>query len=115
MVHAVIDGRVYKVYKNLWPSIREFWRTSVTENKAIHDLDYLVFEDTRITYGQADHMVQRTASMLREVLSFFPNIMKSVLICFTPRSTTFARVTGSLLPCGIIPNGLSCFGQLLFW
>ncbi|KAF8509850.1 hypothetical protein BU17DRAFT_55903 [Hysterangium stoloniferum] len=67
MEHAIIDGRVYRVYKNLWPSIREFWRTTVTENTLVHDLDYLVFEDTRITYGQADQMVQRAASVLREV------------------------------------------------
>ncbi|KAF8581157.1 acetyl-CoA synthetase-like protein [Ramaria rubella] len=67
MEYAVIDGRVYRVYKNLWPSIREYWRTNVTEKTEVHDQDYLVFESTRITYGQVDAMVQRMASILREV------------------------------------------------
>lgn len=69
MEHAIIDNRVYRVYKKLWPSIREFWKTSVSGNTAIHNNEYLVFEDTRITYRQADVMVQRMASCLREVES----------------------------------------------
>jgi hypothetical protein len=67
MEHAVIDNRVYRVYKHLWPSIRSFWKDSVSQKPAIHNDEYLVFEDTRITYGQADLMVQRMASTLREV------------------------------------------------
>lgn len=70
MDHAIIDNRVYRVYKNLWPSLRHFWRTRVSENKAVHNDEYLVFEDTRITFGQADAMVQRLASLLREVGSY---------------------------------------------
>ena len=65
--HAVIDNRVYKVYKNLWPSIRDFWTSSVTQNLEIHKDEYIVFEETRINYGEADVMVQRMASLLHEV------------------------------------------------
>jgi len=64
---AVIDNRVYRVWKHLWPSIRDFWRVSVTERPDIRDNVYLVYEDTRITYGQADEMVQKLASIFREV------------------------------------------------
>ena len=65
--HAVIDNRVYRVYKNLWPSLRDFWTTMITNRPEIHNDEYIIFEDTRITYGQADAMVQRLASLLREV------------------------------------------------
>jgi hypothetical protein len=67
MEHAVIDNRVYRVYKNLWPSIRAHWQVNVSAKKEIHNDEYIVFEDTRITFGQADAMVQRFASLLREV------------------------------------------------
>lgn len=72
MEHAVIDNRVYRVYKNLWPSIRVFWTLTVSQNTEIHNNEYLVFEDTRMTYGEADAMVQRMASLLREVGSTHP-------------------------------------------
>ena len=67
MEHAVIDNRVYRVYKRLWPSIRDFWRINITNKPEIHNKEYIIFEETRITYGQADAMVQRFASLLREV------------------------------------------------
>ena len=67
MEYAIIDNRVYRVYKHLWPSLRDFWKVMITDRPEIHDEEYLIFEDTRITYGQADAMVQRFASLLREV------------------------------------------------
>lgn len=67
MEHAIIDNRVYRVYKNLWPSMRVFWLTHVTQNSEVHEKEYLVFEDTRMTYGEADQIVHKLASILREV------------------------------------------------
>ncbi|KIJ37523.1 hypothetical protein M422DRAFT_33642 [Sphaerobolus stellatus SS14] len=65
--HAVIDNRVYRVWKHLPPSLREFWTSAVTNRPDLQGQDYIVFEDTRITYGQADEMVQKLASIFREV------------------------------------------------
>jgi hypothetical protein len=67
MENAIIDGRVYRVYKNLWPSVRAHWQECVSQNTAVHDQDYIVFEDTRLTYAQADALVQRMASIFRNV------------------------------------------------
>jgi len=69
---AVTDNRVYRVWKNLWSSIRDFWRVSVAERPNLRDNVYLVYEDTRITYGEADTMVQKLVSIFREVS---PNLL----------------------------------------
>ncbi|KAI0347210.1 acetyl-CoA synthetase-like protein [Trametopsis cervina] len=50
METCVIDGRVLRVYKNLWPSLRTFWLESSTQNK---DSTYVVYENQRMTYGTA--------------------------------------------------------------
>ncbi|GJJ14155.1 hypothetical protein Clacol_008415 [Clathrus columnatus] len=65
--HVIIDNRVHKAYKNLWPSLRAFWLTRVTANTELHNNEYLVFEGTRITYGEADQIIQKLASILRQV------------------------------------------------
>lgn len=69
--HAIINNRIYRVYKNLWPSLRAFWIDRITQNTEIHNQEYLVFEDTRITYGQADKIIHKLASILYEASVFF--------------------------------------------
>lgn len=78
--YAIIDGRVYRVWKHLWPSIREFWRACVTDNPAVLEKEYLVFENERITYRQADEMIQKLASILRDVRDEQNHTPPSVLI-----------------------------------
>ncbi|KAJ7703176.1 hypothetical protein B0H17DRAFT_92476 [Mycena rosella] len=46
---CLVDGRVQRVYKNLWPSLRDFWLACASKNS---NKTYIVFEDERLTYGQ---------------------------------------------------------------
>ncbi|KAK0213446.1 hypothetical protein DFS33DRAFT_1289334 [Desarmillaria ectypa] len=45
----LIDGKLLKVYKNLAPTLRDFWVSAVDKNS---DKDYIVFEGERYTYRQ---------------------------------------------------------------
>ncbi|TEB38383.1 acetyl-CoA synthetase-like protein [Coprinellus micaceus] len=59
---ALVDGRLYKVYKNLWPSLREFWLAALTQYA--HDT-YIVYEDRRLSYREVHDQAMRVASLMR--------------------------------------------------
>lgn len=59
----MIDGRVQRVYKNLFPSTRSFWLWSTTE---FSEQTYVVFEDQRYTYKQMLDMTLRAAAVFQE-------------------------------------------------
>ncbi|KIY72274.1 long-chain-fatty-acid-CoA ligase [Cylindrobasidium torrendii FP15055 ss-10] len=59
----LIDGRVVKVWKNAWPSMRAFWVWARSEHK---DKTAIVFEDTHYTYVSAFLASMKCASILRE-------------------------------------------------
>jgi hypothetical protein len=44
---CLIDGRLQRVYKNLWPSLREFW---LWASQQYSDATYVVFEQQRLTF-----------------------------------------------------------------
>ncbi|RDB22581.1 2-succinylbenzoate--CoA ligase [Hypsizygus marmoreus] len=46
----LVDGRLQRVYKNLWPSLRIFWLWASKEHAKA---TYIVFESQRLTFGQA--------------------------------------------------------------
>lgn len=48
METQVVDGRVQRVYKNIWPSLRNFWIWAAAE---YGDKTYIVYEDERISYS----------------------------------------------------------------
>ena len=50
-----VDGRVQRVYKNLWPSLRSFWLWAAAE---YGDKTYIVYGDQRPTYND---MLQRSS------------------------------------------------------
>ena len=55
-----VRGETIKCFKNAPPSIREVWLST-----AVHaDRDYLVYQDERLTYGQAHSQVGAIASWL---------------------------------------------------
>ncbi|KAF6762632.1 long-chain-fatty-acid-CoA ligase [Ephemerocybe angulata] len=60
----LIDGRLLRVYKNQWPSLRVFWLWSLAQHK---DAVYLVFEKQRYTFGQVHNRAVKAASMFRHV------------------------------------------------
>ncbi|KAG6848941.1 hypothetical protein H0H93_012583, partial [Arthromyces matolae] len=59
-----IDGRLQRVYKNLWPSLREFWIAAATMHG---DLAYVILENHRMSYAQAFEKSLRAAGMFRDV------------------------------------------------
>ena len=59
---ALVDGRLYNVYKNLWPSLREFWLAALAQYA--HDT-YIVYEDSRLSYGEVHDQALRVASLMR--------------------------------------------------
>ena len=57
----LIDGRIQRVYKNLWPSLRTFWLATAPQFK---DNLYLVLGDSRVTYGDALEQSLKIAATL---------------------------------------------------
>lgn len=72
----LVDGRLQRVYKNLWPSLREFWLASVTN---FGPDTYIVYEDQRLTYSQVHSHVLRLAQTLRRVYAIRKGIYSSLL------------------------------------
>jgi acyl-CoA synthetase (AMP-forming)/AMP-acid ligase II len=64
----VIDGRVQRVYKNLWPSLRSFWLWAVTEYK---DKTYIVFGDQRSTYNDVLQLSLRAAAVYERTFGIY--------------------------------------------
>ena len=60
----LIDGRLLRVYKNQWPSLRVFWLWALSQHK---DAVYLVYEDQSYTFGQVHIRAVKAASVLRHV------------------------------------------------
>lgn len=61
---TLVDGRLYRVYKNLWPSCREFWLSAVNQYA---DRTYIVYEDQRFTYRQVHERAIKVATLFRKV------------------------------------------------
>ncbi|KAF5384198.1 hypothetical protein D9615_003371 [Tricholomella constricta] len=59
-----LNGRVQRVYKHLWPSVRTFWLSSVGK---FADKTYIVFEDQRFTFNQVHQRAVRVAAVFRHV------------------------------------------------
>lgn len=56
----MIKGRPVKAFKNLVPSLRDFWEST----RVFGDKDYIVYEDERYTYAQAHKRVEEIANLL---------------------------------------------------
>ena len=59
METRLIDGRVQRVYKNLWPSLRSFWLWAAQEFK---HKTYIVYGDERLTYGDVFNLSLQAAA-----------------------------------------------------
>ncbi|KAJ3748750.1 hypothetical protein DFH05DRAFT_1391333 [Lentinula detonsa] len=55
-----VDGRLQRVYKSLWPTVRNFWSWASSEYS---DKTYIVFEGQSLTYKEIDERVRQTASL----------------------------------------------------
>ncbi|KAG6849878.1 hypothetical protein H0H93_004096 [Arthromyces matolae] len=59
-----LNGRMQKVYRHLWPSVREFWLSRV---KKFSKKYYIVFEGQRFTYGEVHQRATKVAAVFRHV------------------------------------------------
>ncbi|KAJ2913136.1 hypothetical protein MD484_g7268, partial [Candolleomyces efflorescens] len=60
---ALVDARLYTVYKNLWPSLRDFWLAALAQ----YSQDtYIVYEDRRLSYAQVHQQALRVAALMRD-------------------------------------------------
>ncbi|KAG6915675.1 hypothetical protein DXG01_010464 [Tephrocybe rancida] len=72
-----IDGRVQRVYKQLWPSLRTFWLWAAAEHAP---LTYAVFEDQRVTYIQTFEQSVRMAGIYRDVYGVRKDLIGAVAV-----------------------------------
>ncbi|KII94769.1 hypothetical protein PLICRDRAFT_693101, partial [Plicaturopsis crispa FD-325 SS-3] len=75
----LIDGRLQRVYKNLWPTLGAFWLWAVDTHK---DREYIVFEGERWTYAQLARLVLKAASVYRHAYG----IQKGERVCICARN-----------------------------
>ncbi|KAG6865609.1 hypothetical protein C0991_001033 [Blastosporella zonata] len=68
-----LNGRMQKVYKHLWPSVREFWLSRI---KKFSEKLYIIFEDQRYTYGEVHQRALKVAAVFRHVY----NVEKVVMV-----------------------------------
>lgn len=57
-----INGQQQRVYKNLWPSLRDFWLSAVNQYA---EETYIVFDNQRWTYCQIHRRAMKLAASLR--------------------------------------------------
>lgn len=60
----LVDGHMQKVYKNLWPSLRNFWLEAVTQYA---ERTYVVYESQRISYQSLLQQSLIAAAVYRDV------------------------------------------------
>lgn len=61
---CLIDGRIQRVYKNLWPSIREFW---IWSSQQYSEATYVVFEQQRLSFRDVFQRSVQAAGMYRAI------------------------------------------------
>ena len=61
---CLIDGRLQRVYKNLWPSLREFW---LWASQQYPDATYVVFEQQQYTFREVFQRSVQAARMYRAI------------------------------------------------
>ncbi|KAI0080886.1 long-chain-fatty-acid-CoA ligase [Panus rudis PR-1116 ss-1] len=64
MESRLVDGLMQRVYKNLWPSLRDFWLQSASQYR---DQVYIVYGSERHTYGAVLQRSLRAAAVFRDV------------------------------------------------
>ncbi|KAG8905780.1 hypothetical protein FRB99_008259 [Tulasnella sp. 403] len=64
MEEKLVDGRVFRVYKHIPPSLRHFW---LAMSDAWADREYIVYEGERVSYRWVAQEASRAASVFRNV------------------------------------------------
>jgi len=71
----LIDGRLLRVYKNIWSSLRVFWLEAAKDHA---EKTYVVYEKRRYTFHQVFESSVKAAAMYRDVY----DIRKGVYLSF---------------------------------
>ncbi|KAF8629681.1 hypothetical protein AX17_005617 [Amanita inopinata Kibby_2008] len=58
----LVNGRLHRVYKNLWPTLRDFWLAAA---ERYSEETYVVFENQRLSYGQTHIRATKLAAVLK--------------------------------------------------
>lgn len=61
---VLLDGRIQRVYKNQWPSLRVFWLWAARQHK---EATYIVFENQRFTFAQIFDRSLKAAALFQDV------------------------------------------------
>lgn len=70
----LVNGRVMRVYKNLFPSLRSFWLWATKEHK---DELCVVFEKQRFTFQQMLDMSVKWAAVFQDVYGVAKGVITS--------------------------------------
>jgi hypothetical protein len=84
----LISGRLLRVYKNLWPSLRDFWLASVKQHS---EKVYLVFEEQRFTYQQIHSRAAKLAAVFKHKYGIQKGYSLQFNRIFVPLTSTGVR------------------------
>src|ERR1700678_1361903 len=59
-----VDGRIQRVYKNQWPSLRVFWHWVAHKH---NEATYIVFENQQYTFAQIFDCSLKAAALFQDV------------------------------------------------
>jgi AMP-binding enzyme len=119
-----VNNQVQRVYKNLWPSIRDFWLFVSSEFK---ERAYVVFEGQRWTYGQISERVDLAARVFHVMYGIrkgdriaicsrnFPDFLVAFWACHVIGAVSVlvnAYVNSAYLLCDFLLTKLFSFLQL---
>src|SRR3990167_8486113 len=62
IVEVEVRGEMLRAFRHAPPSVREIWLSTLQ----FADRDYLIYQDERLTYGQAHAQVNAVAAWLTE-------------------------------------------------
>ncbi|KAJ3575121.1 hypothetical protein NP233_g1302 [Leucocoprinus birnbaumii] len=76
---SLVDGRLLRVYKNLWPSCRDFWLSAVHQYA---DRTYIVYGTQRLTYRQVHERAIKAATLFRDRVGICSRNHPDYLVAF---------------------------------
>ncbi len=108
----LIDGRLQRVYKNLWPTLRVFWLWAAQQNK---DAVYAVFENQRHTFAEIFQRSLKAAAMYRDVYGVRKglHLLRASLMLLNPSRRQSRNMFAELSRILSRILGVSCVSQTM--
>ncbi len=83
-----ISGRLLRVYKNLWPTLRDFWLAAVKQHS---EKVYLVYDEQRFTYQQIHSRAAKLAAVFKHKYGIQKGYYLDFGCTFVPLTSTGVR------------------------